>query len=184
MGVVVVKYKKTFLCLCRVLTNKKSCLNLLGRNSLVHFSKSFAEWSGALVFKDHSGVLALIIAMENATIYGHYTHCWVLCTRGKFWNARGRFNCGQKHEVPAMAPSNEANTDKGATSTTMGGETLEMEEEKNSSQTNCCFSTRLLEKPTPKGDRRKMACMIVLVAVLAVVNLIVCSLPTTCIYCT
>ena len=80
-----------------------------------------------------------------------------------------------------MAPSNEANTDKGATSTTMGGETLEMEEEKNSSQTNCCFSTRLWEKPTPKGDRSKMAYTIVLVAVLAVVNLIVCSLPTTCI---
>ena len=88
------------------------------------------------------------------------------------------YNLGQRDEVSAMAPSNEANTEKRATSTTMRGETLEVEEESNSSQTNCCFSTRLLEKVTPKDDGRMKACTIVLVAVLAVVNLIVCSLPT------
>ena len=87
-------------------------------------------------------------------------------------------NFGQEVEVPAVASSNEANTEKGATSTAMRGETLEMEEEKNSSQSNCCFGTRLLEKTTPNSDRRKKTCTIVLVAVLAVVNLIVCSLPT------
>ena len=88
------------------------------------------------------------------------------------------YTLGQRDEVPPIFTSNETNTEKGATSATMGGETLEMEEEKNSSQTSCCFSTRLLEKMTPKGGRRKMACTIVLVAVLAVVNLIICSLPT------
>ena len=87
-------------------------------------------------------------------------------------------NRGQESKAAAGTPSNEADTEKGTSSAITGGETLEMEEEKNSSQIKCCFGKRLWEKMTPKGGWRKKACTIVIVAVLTVANLIVCSLPT------
>ena len=88
------------------------------------------------------------------------------------------YNRSQQDEVPAMALSNESNTKKGTTLTTTPDETLETKEVKHSSRAICCFGTSIWDKMTPKCGWRKMACTIVAVAVLAVMNLSVCSLPT------
>ena len=84
----------------------------------------------------------------------------------------------QEDDVPVMASWNEAHTEKESTATTTCNDRLEMEEEEVSSKANDCFNTRLCEKMTPEGGWRRKVFMSFLVAVLAMMILSVCSLPT------
>ena len=75
-----------------------------------------------------------------------------------------------------MDSPNEPDTEKAITSTP--SENLEIEEGTVSSEANSCLGTGLCNKLMPKeGSWRKRAYTILFVALFAVANLTVCSLP-------
>ena len=76
------------------------------------------------------------------------------------------------------SPNYELDAEKGTTSTSTGSEERDTTRGTVSAKANCGSGTLLCNKLMPKeGSWRKRACTILFVALLAVTNLIVCSVP-------
>ena len=100
---------------------------------------------------------------------------WVIVT---YRNAPGHQKLVRKRHIPAMDSPNEPDTEKGITSTTTQRGRREVKGGTVSPKANCCLSALLCDKMMPnKRNWRRMACTILIVALLAVTNLSVCSVP-------